>query len=94
MCKNPEGFDRIPQRILLNSPEHLLDPLTALFEKIYNQTKIFANGWFPKLFLYSKTWLKKYAESYRPIANLCATSKIFENIFVKHTTFCYPTTSR
>ena len=33
--KNSEGFDRIPQRILLDGAEVLTDPLAKLFEKIY-----------------------------------------------------------
>ena len=33
--KNSEGFDQIPQRILTDSVDHLLDPLTFLFKLIY-----------------------------------------------------------
>jgi hypothetical protein len=36
-CKNLEGFDRIPQRILLDGAEILIDPLCVLFDKIYHQ---------------------------------------------------------
>ena len=38
--KNSEGFDRIPQRILVDGLEHLLDPLTKLFKLIYNFKQI------------------------------------------------------
>ena len=35
--KNSEGFDRIPQRIITDGIKYLTLPLTALFNKIYNQ---------------------------------------------------------
>ena len=33
--KNSEGWDRIPQRILIDGMEMLVRPLTILFDKIY-----------------------------------------------------------
>jgi hypothetical protein len=47
--KNTEGFDRIPQRILVDGVEFLLEPLTYLFEQIYRQKKV------PEQWLISKT---------------------------------------
>ena len=38
--KNSEGFDRIPQRVLVEGSMHLLRPLTKLFGLIYNQKMI------------------------------------------------------
>jgi hypothetical protein len=38
--KNSQGFDRIPQRVLLDGTEYLLQPLTTLFEQVYKQSKI------------------------------------------------------
>ena len=38
--KNTEGFDRIPQRILVEGREQLLEPLTQLFELIYRDKVI------------------------------------------------------
>jgi hypothetical protein len=35
--KNNEGFDRIPQRILVDGSPNLLPPLVILFEQIYLQ---------------------------------------------------------
>jgi hypothetical protein len=35
--ENSEGFDRKPQRILLDGSEVHLAPLTCLFEQIYHQ---------------------------------------------------------
>ena len=38
--KNSEGFDRIPQRILKEGIEVLLNPLTKLFKLIYEEMEI------------------------------------------------------
>jgi hypothetical protein len=47
--KNSEGFDRIPQRILIDGINPLLKPLTDLF------ILIFKNNIIPKQWLISKT---------------------------------------
>ena len=82
--KNSEGFDRIPQRVLRDGMEILLPPLTRLFDQIYNSKKI------PDQWLIAKTipvykckGEKNKVENYRPIANLCSTSKIFEKLILK-----------
>ena len=82
--KNSEGFDRIPQRILLDGMDCLLPPLVKLFELIYEFKKI------PDQWLIAKTipifknkGEKNKIENYRPIANLCSTSKIFEKLILK-----------
>jgi hypothetical protein len=36
-CKNSEGFNRIPQRVLLDEAEILVNPLSTIFKKIYLQ---------------------------------------------------------
>jgi hypothetical protein len=38
--KNNEGFDCIPQRIIVEGCASLLPPLFILFKKIYNQMKL------------------------------------------------------
>ena len=38
--KNSEGFDRIPQRILIEGIEELVRPLTSLFKLIYEEKEI------------------------------------------------------
>jgi hypothetical protein len=38
--KNSEGFDKIPQHILLESIEILQTPLTQLFEQVYVQPNV------------------------------------------------------
>ena len=42
--KNCEGYDRIPQRVLVDGAEILIKPLVVLFQKIYNQ-KIIPAQW-------------------------------------------------
>ena len=39
--KNCEGFDRIPQRILVDGIDELIEPLTHLFELVYVQGSIY-----------------------------------------------------
>ena len=42
--KNTEGYDRIPQRVLVDGLEHLLPPFTKLFGLIYTVTHTLVNG--------------------------------------------------
>ena len=82
--KNSEGFDRIPQRILADSVDILIGPLTGLFDRIYYQKTV------PDQWLVAKTIPvfknkgdTKSIENYCPIANLCSTSKIYEKLMLK-----------
>ena len=52
--KNTEGFDRIPQRILVDGSENLIDPLTELFGLIYNHNQL------PERWLIAKTNVFNY----------------------------------
>ena len=61
-----------------------MEALEGLFSRIYHQTQV------PSQWLVSKTipifknkGEKRDFENYRPIANLCAASKIFENLILK-----------
>ena len=81
--KNSEGFDRIPQRVLRDGMDLLLPPLTRMFQLIYNLRQV------PEQWLVAKTTPiyknkgeRQNVESYRPIANLCSTSKIFEKLIL------------
>ena len=38
--KNCEGYDRIPQRILVDGIDHLAKPLTHLFNQIYHNNQL------------------------------------------------------
>ena len=82
--KNSEGYDRIPQRILVDGVDVLCKPVQRLMDLIYLEKNV------PKQWLISKTipvfknkGQRKDIENYRPIANLCSTSKIFEKLVLK-----------
>ena len=82
--KNSEGYDRIPQRILLDGAECLNSTLSGLFKRIYYQKSV------PGQWLVSKTmpiFKSKGSindiENYRPISNLCSSSKILEKLILK-----------
>ena len=82
--KNTEGYDRIPQRILVDGVDCLLVAFNGLFKRVYEQSEV------PKQWLVSKTipvyknkGEKKDIENYRPISNLCSSSKIFEKLILK-----------
>ena len=81
--KNCEGYDRIPQRVLTDGAESLTAPLSGLFKRIYEQ-KIIPQQWsVAKVIPIHKKGLKSDIENYRPIANLCSTSKLFEKLILK-----------
>ena len=81
--KNCEGFDRIPQRILVDGANILINPLSKLFQKIYFQKEIPEQWLIAKVTPIHKKGPKNQIENYRPIANLCSTSKIFEKLILK-----------
>ena len=81
--KNTEGFDRIPQRILVDGSEHLVDPLTELFGLIYNHNQLPEQWLIAKTIPLHKKGSKQDIENYRPIANLCSCTKIFEKLILK-----------
>jgi hypothetical protein len=81
--KNSEGWDRIPQRVLVDGIEELLEPITVLMSMIYNQKTV------PEQWLVSKTLpvfknkgLASNIVNYRPVSNLCTASKIFEKLIL------------
>ena len=81
--KNCEGYDRIPQRILADGSTILETPLGELFSKIYNQRSIPQQWLVSKIIPIHKKGPKNKLENYRPIANLCSTSKIFERLILR-----------
>ena len=81
--KNCEGYDRIPQRILADGSSILETPLGELFSKIYNQRSIPQQWLVSKIIPIHKKGPKNKLENYRPIANLCSTSKIFERLILR-----------
>jgi hypothetical protein len=83
--KNSEGFDRIPVRILCDGVDFLLDSLTCLFKLIYDEKKV-SDQWLvvKTIPIFKNKGQTKDFENYRPIANLCAASKIFEKLILNH----------
>jgi hypothetical protein len=82
--KNSEGMDRIPQRILIDGKEILLKPLANLFNLIYNQCAVPDQWLIAKTIpVYKNKGDRSDINNYRPIANLCSTSKIFEKLILR-----------
>ena len=81
--KTCEGYDRIPVRILYDARNLLAPPLTTLFRKIYEQKSIPDQWKISKIIPLHKKGNKNQIENYRPIANLCCASKIFEKLILK-----------
>ena len=81
--KNCEGHDRIPQRVLFDGADHLTAPLAELFSRIYTQNKIPQQWLIAKVNPIHKKGNKNDIENYRPISNLCSTSKIFEKLILR-----------
>ena len=81
--KNCEGFDRIPQRVLVDGAQILITPLKGLFQRIYYQNALPEQWLISKIIPIHKKGPKNKIENYRPIANLCSTSKLFERLILK-----------
>ena len=81
--KKCEGFDRISVCVLKDCKTMLLDPFVDLFAKIY-KTGLIPEQWkVSKIVPIFKKGNKHEIENYRPIANLCSTSKIFEKLILR-----------
>ena len=80
--KNSEGYDRIPQRVLVDGAIHLASPLACLFSLIYTKNKIPEQWLIAKVTPIYKKGAKNDVANYRPISNLCSTSKIFEKLIL------------
>ena len=81
--KKCDGFDRLPNCVLCDCRVTLLTPLASLFDKIY-KTGVIPDQWkVSKVVPIFKKGNKDEIENYRPIANLCSTTKIFEKLILK-----------
>ena len=80
--KNCEGFDRIPVRILCDSINEITPVLSHLFSLIYKHKEIQKQWRISKIIPLLKKGNPTKIENYRPIANLCSTSKIFEKLIL------------
>ena len=79
--KTCEGFDRVPACAVKDSKDVLFEPLCILF--IYNTCKIPEQWKVAKIIPIFKKGCSTQIENYRPIANLCSTSKIFVKLIRK-----------
>ena len=80
--KNCEGFDRIPVRYLIDGIIQITPVLSHLFNLIY-LTKQIPDQWrISKVIPILKKGNPHQIENYRPISNLCSTSKIFEKLIL------------
>ena len=73
--KNTEGYDRIPQRILLDGLEVLIEPLM-----IYRDQAIPGQWLISKIIPVHKKGEKVMIENYRPVANLCCVGRNSRNL--------------
>ena len=80
--KNSEGYDRIPQRVLIDGLEILVEPLTIFFNKVYMSREIPGQWLISKIIPVNKKGSRSDCANYRPVANLCSTSKIFEKMIL------------
>jgi hypothetical protein len=82
--KNLEGYDQKPQRVLVDGVDVLLDPLHGLFKLIF-ETKTIPDQWkvAKTVPIYKNKGDRNNIQNYRPIANLCSSSKIFEKLILK-----------
>jgi hypothetical protein len=81
--KNSQGFDRILQRIIKEGLENLLEPFAQLFKRIYMQRTVPDQWLLVKRIPIHKKGPKNDLANYRPIANLCSISKVFEKLILK-----------
>ena len=81
--KNCEGYDRIPQRILADGAIHLVSPLKTLLDLVYTHNEIPEQWLIAKVTPIHKKGPKNDVSNYRPVSNLCSTTKLFEKLIMK-----------
>ena len=84
--KNCEGYDRIPQRILVDGIKYLAPPLIELFNMIYHKCEIPEQWLVSKIIPVHKKGNSTHIDNYRPIANLCSATKNFEKLILMRLT--------
>jgi hypothetical protein len=81
--KNSYGYDNIPMRILKDGATQLARPFHKLMGLIYS-TKTIPNQWkVARILPLHKKGAKTDFKNYRPISNLCVSTKIFEKCILK-----------
>ena len=91
MLKNKkcEGFDRVPVCVIKDARLPLFDPLCKLFKNIYATGQLPEQWKVSKIVPIFKKGCKTKIENYRPIANLCSTSKVFEKLILKQIQYLF-----
>ena len=72
------GSDRIPLKVLKDGVDFLAQPILQLMNLIYGQNHVPEQWKISRIIPLHKKGPRTSIENYRPIANLCSTSKIFE----------------
>ena len=80
MC---EGYDRIPTRVIYDAREILTPTLKSLFRKIYDQNVVPDQWKIAQINPIHKKGNRNEIKNYRPISNLCCTSKVFEYLILR-----------
>ena len=81
--KKCEGFDHVPVCTLSDARVSLQTPFSLLFGKIYQSCSLPEQWKISKIIPIFKKGSKNQIENYRPIANLCSASKVFEKLILK-----------
>jgi hypothetical protein len=82
--KNWEGNDQIPQRMLVDGMDFLLNALTGLFQLIYEERKVHEQWLVMKTIpIFKNKCQYKDIQNYRLDGNLCAAPKIFKKLIIK-----------
>ena len=76
------GFDNVPVRVLKDGASVLAQPFCKLFNLIYQQGIIPEKWRTARIIPLHKKGNRNQVENYRPIANLCSSSKIFERLIL------------
>ena len=74
------GFDNIPVKLLKDGAEILASPMHKLMNLIYDKKKVPDLWKTSRVIPLFKKGKKSKIENYRPISNLCASSKVFERL--------------
>ncbi len=74
------GFDNVPVKLLRDGAEILTAPMHKLMNLIYKNKKVPDLWKTSRIIPLFKKGKKNKIENYRPISNLCASSKVFEKL--------------
>jgi hypothetical protein len=74
------GFDNVPVKLLKDGAEILALPMHKLMNLIYYQKRVPELWKTSRIIPLFKKGKKSQIENYRPISNLCASSKVFERL--------------